>query len=202
MKMLEWLGNPKPIKDVYCDKNFYFKPNYAAFNFGVDAYGVFSGLARRITESSKPDPQKPGHVLYESKFPRYDAWQMFKHTLAIYNYTSFVTQTAINLFGNSDNKSIAGRFNRIILSNVVNEFPSEYIEDENIRTKYKEALKQEHEQAEQFIDIMADPQYGIPKLFDNNCNAGFEIKYITAKQFAVSLDMPQTKREYLKRYFA
>jgi len=38
-------------------------------------------------------------------------------------------------------------------------------------------------------------------LFDNNCNAGIEVKYMSAKDFAACLDMPQEKKDYLKRYF-
>ena len=41
----------------------------------------------------------------------------------------------------------------------------------------------------------------IPHLFDNNCNAGIQVVYMTAQAFADDLDMSQVKRAYLKRYF-
>ena len=61
------------------------------------------------------------------------------------------------------------------------------------------AMQEECEEAKHFIDVIMNSE--IPHLFDNNCNSGIEVKYITAKTFADSLDMTDTKRKYLKRYF-
>jgi hypothetical protein len=61
------------------------------------------------------------------------------------------------------------------------------------------AMKEEHEEARYFIDVIMNSE--IPHLFDNNCNSGIEVKFITAKAFADSLDMTDIKRKYLNRYF-
>lgn len=42
----------------------------------------------------------------------------------------------------------------------------------------------------------------IPHLFDNNCNAGIEMHYASAKQFADAIEMPEDIHKYLKRYFS
>ena len=115
---------------------------------------------------------------------------MLKHLLAIYNYTSFVTKDAINSFG--DAPSMAGCYDKITLLNVVNEFPAECIEDLTARDEYAKILKQEQEEAQIFIDIINRSE--IPHLFDNNCNAGIEIKYVSAKQFSEEIEMSEDKR--------
>lgn len=80
-----------------------------------------------------------------------------------------------------------------------NWFPAELIEDNSVREEYLMAMQEEREEAWHFIDIVMNSE--ILHLFDNNCNSGIEVKYITAKTFADSLDMTDTKRKYLKRYF-
>ena len=122
---------------------------------------------------------------------------MFKHLLAIYNYTSFTTKNAVEAFGMIP--SMAGMYNHIILANVVNEFPPERIQDEKTREEYIAVLQQEQIEASRFMEIIRNS--GIPHLFDNNCNAGIEVQYMSAKDFSDSLDMPQAKRNYLTRYF-
>ena len=76
----------------------------------------------------------------------------------------------------------------------------ECIEDSTTRDEYECVLKQEQKEAQIFIDIINQSE--IPHLFDNNCNAGIEVKYVSAKEFADEIEMPKDKREYLKRYFA
>jgi hypothetical protein len=94
---------------------------------------------------------------------------------------------------------MAGKYNRIILANVVNEFPPERIGDISVRDDYWEALEEEKDEAQRFMKIIQAS--GMAHLFDNNCNAGIEVKYMSAKDFAACLDMSQAKKDYLKRYF-
>lgn len=183
MKLLEWLGEPSKISRTYFSDKHYFKADESAVNLPKDAFEFFVRWAK---------------VLEEESFRRYDAWQMFKHLLAIYNYTSFVTKDAVNAF--DYNRSMAGKYHNIILANVVNEFPSALIEDTEARTQYEKALNEERAEAQIFRDTMVHCE--IPWLFDNNCNAGIQIQYISAKDFADSLDMSESKREYLKRYYS
>ena len=74
------------------------------------------------------------------------------------------------------------------------------IEDEETRVEYEKALNEERSEAQIFRDTMKHCE--IPWVFDNNCNAGVRIEYISAKDFANSLDMSDDKREYLKRYYS
>ena len=183
MKTLEWLGEPSSISRTYFTEKYYFKADETAVNFSKDAFEFFVRWA---------------NVIEQEDFKRYDAWQMFKHLLAIYNYTSFVTKDAVNEFDR--NRSMAGKYNNIILANVVNEFPAELIEDEETRVEYEKALNEERSEAQIFRDTMKHCE--IPWVFDNNCNSGVRIEYISAKDFANSLDMSDDKREYLKRYYS
>ena len=192
MKMLEWLGNPSCLKEAYLNKDYYFAADYANIGYPVDAYQTFNELIEKLIDRNKLT--KAG---YHSIFKRYDVWQMLKHLLSIYNYTSFATQNAVNKF--SKIPSMAGKYNRIILANIVNEFPPELIEDTSIREDYFMAIQEERKESQYFIDIIMNSK--IPNLFKTNCNSGIEVKYITAKTFADNLDMTDTKRKYLKRYF-
>ena len=192
MKMLEWLGNPSCLKEAYLNKNYYFAADYANIGYPIDAYLTFNDVIAQLMDRNKLT--KAG---YCSIFKRYDVWQMLKHLLSIYNYTSFATQNSVNTF--SSIPSMAGKYNRIILANVVNEFPADLIEDTSVREEYLIAMQEEREEAKHFIDVVINSE--IPHLFDNNCNSGIELQYITAKTFADSLDIADTKRKYLKRYF-
>lgn len=183
MKVLEWLGEPSKIRPSYFSDKYYFKANMAAVPHPKDAYEFFVKWA---------------NVLESVSFKRYDAWQMFKHLLAIYNYTSFVTKDSINRF--DYNKSMAGKYDRIILANVINEFPASLIYDEETREEYEQALCEERAEAQIFIDTMKHCE--IPWIFDNNCNSGIQVEYLSSKQLAEVLDMPDSKREYLKRYYS
>lgn len=182
MKLLEWLNKPGNLKENYLRKENYFASDDSMVNASVDAYDVFRDVIADIRKTP---------------FTRYDVWQMFKHLLAIYNYTSFTTKKAVNLFHFFP--SMAGKYDRIILANVVNEFPPERITDGNVQVKYLAALQQEQDEAIRFIGIVS--RSGIPQLFFNNCNARIEVKYMSAKTFAGCLKMTDARREYLKRYF-
>ena len=182
MKVLEWLGKPSMIRAPYFGERYYFKPNLNAVSYPQSGFEFFNKWA---------------NVLDSISFKRYDAWQMFKHLLAIYNYTSFVTKDSVE---RRDYKaSMAGKYNQIVLSNIVNEFPPSLIEDYNIREQYEQALCEEQEEAQIFIKTMQDCE--IPWLFDNNCNAGVQVVYLSAKQFADAIDMTDARKEYLKRYY-
>ena len=182
MKMLEWLEPPKKLKDTYRKRRYYFASDENAVNFPIDAFEVFQGVIDEVIAA---------------EFVRYDAWQMLWHLLAIYNYTSYTTQKAVDAY--SEHRSMAGKYNCIILANVVNEFPPERILDEKAREEYVAALHKEQSEAWHFMHIIRNS--GIPHLFDNNCNAGIYVQYLSAKDFADCLDIPQARKDYLKRYF-
>ena len=182
MKTIEWLGEPSKISHSYFMDKYYFKADESTVSVPKDAFEFFARWAR---------------VIEKEGFRRYDAWQMFKHLLAIYNYTSFLTKNSVNEFDH--NRSMAGMYNDIILANVVNEFPCAWIEDEKIRAEYENALKEERAEAQIFRETMI--QCEIPWIFDNNSSAAVRIEYMSAKDFARTLVMSDDKREYLKRYY-
>jgi hypothetical protein len=182
MKQLEWLDPPKKLKDTYRNRRYYFRSDETAVNFPIDAFGVFQSVIDEVKQAA---------------FTHYDAWQMLWHLLAIYNYTSYTTQKAVDTF--SEYPSMADKYNFIILANVVNELPPERIRDKKTREEYLAALHQEPCEARRFLDIIRNSK--IPHLFDNNCNAGIQVVYMSAQTFADTLEMPQDKRDYLKRYF-
>lgn len=182
MKLLEWLNEPGTLKDSYRDSLWYFPSDDTAVSCPVAAFPIFQKVIEEIELAA---------------FQRYDAWQMLKHLLAIYHYTSITSQKWVDTFRKIP--SMAGKYNRIILANVVNEFPPERIGDISVRDDYWEALEEEKDEAQRFMKIIQAS--GMAHLFDNNCNAGIEVKYMSAKDFAACLDMSQAKKDYLKRYF-
>ena len=74
------------------------------------------------------------------------------------------------------------------------------MDDEETRDQYEQALCEEREEARIFIDTMKHCE--IPWVFDNNCNSGIEVEYLSAKKFADAIDMTDAKRDYLRRYYS
>lgn len=185
MKFLEWLGEQENSKlsMSYLDKDKWFEGSERAFS-------VFQKL---INETRKTEGE---NII--SRFDVYDAWQMLKHTLAIYNHTSAATGDAVNKF---DIKSVAGQYKKIFLLNVVNELPEEWIAEAETRDGYMKRLHRERAQADEFISVMMNPGNGLPGLFEDDCKAQLCIAYISAKEFSGIFDISAERREYLKRYF-
>lgn len=192
MKYLEWLGTPGVLKKAYLEEKNYFMQDKAAVECSIKAYDAFIDVIDKLKEDISTD-----NKTYRSKFSRYDAWQMLKHLLAIYNYTSFVTKASVDSFASIP--SMAGEYNKIILLNVVNEFPAGKVEDITSREKYEMAMVTEREEANKFIETIRNSE--IPNLFKNNCKASIDVQYISAEKFADTIEMNKEKREYLKRYF-
>jgi len=182
MKMLEWLAPPHGLKAAYCDRNSYFDP---------DSYDeVFSKIIHALRETDVPD----GKNMYASRFRRYDAWQMFKHTLAIYNAASKTTKDRIS----QKTGSIAGKYNKITLANVVFEMDTAMIGNGKLADEYTKALALERYEARDFINTMCET--GLKNLFKNNCGVEFDICYISAHEFAAMFEKSQSEIDYLKRY--
>lgn len=183
MKMLEWLSSPGVLKAAYRDENRYFHK---------DAFTVFEKLIEKLkaSENEKGD--------YEAAFSRYDAWQMLKHTMAIYNATSGKTKDGIER--RMPGSSMAGKFKKITLLNVVFEMDDALIEQEELKYDYKQALGEEHDQKDRFIKVMMDPAHGLVNLFQTDCNAVFEIRYMSAARFIECLDKSEEELYELRRY--
>ena len=185
MKMLEWLGSPGKLKDAYLNPEYYFNE---------EAYQIFSNIAKAMIKDN-PRKREEGH---RSLFSKYDAWQMFKHTLAIYNYTSNQTKDIVTLKGASS--SLSGTFKKIVLANVVYEMDPVLIHDESIRNKYLRELNQERKEAQAFIDLMLNPQYGLKELFHKHAQIDFDIMYIPVKTFISYIEKTTEELNRIKRY--
>jgi len=184
MKMMEWIGNPNPLKEAYCNSDYYFDAD--SFN------EVFKKIIDALYDKNIPDSKNA----YPSIFKQYDAWQMFKHTLAVYNTVSHVTKESMS----AKTGSMAGEFKTITLANIVFEMDLDLIEDETLRTKYAEALEREHKEAKDFIDIMLSPENGLKKLFKVKCGVDFDIRYIPVHEFVSMIDKTDNELKELQRY--
>ncbi len=191
MKMLEWLGKPGALKAAYLKESNYFCK---------EAYEVFSAIAKALRSTEAPNKDDA----YPSIFTQYDGWQMFKHTLAIYNATAHNTKEAFNKAKTKNPiESMVGRFKKITLANVVLEMDAALISDEKLRVAYSEAVEREHREAAQFIDIMLTTKVnsvGLRELFKANCGADFDICYKSVADFVAMFEKTADDRDYLKRY--
>lgn len=183
MKMLEWIGTPGALKEAYLNRDYYFS---------TYAYDVFAKIACALRKSEIANAKNA----YPSIFTQYDAWQMFKHTLAIYNATSQTTKEALS----QKTGSMAGEFKKITLINVVFELDIALVADEALRIKYAAALDREHQEANTFIQTMLAPENGLAKLFQTDCGVEFDIQYVPAHKFVAMLDKSNAELNYLKRY--
>ena len=184
MKMMEWLGTPNALKEAYCSRERYFDP--AAFDT------VFSKLIGALRKSDTPNDKNE----YPSIFRQYDAWQMFKHTLAIYNAVSHATKDAVA----SKTGSMAGVYRKVTLLNVVFEMDAAWMSEENLRSEYLKARDLERREAEEFIRIMLAPENGLVSLFRTECNVDFGIRYLPVADFVALFEKSPETRDALKRY--
>ena len=168
MKMLEWLQKPNGLAQSYGSRERFFNPDDGS-------HKAFKDVIKKL--NAQP-------------FTHYDAYQMFKHLLGIYNHTAHTTRNSLNRFAYP---SMAGQYSQIYLVNVVNEFPFD-------DAAYQADLAKEHQEAEAFIQLIG--QSAVPQLFLDNCGAKLKLLYMSAKDFASELYMPHDKWAYLNnRYF-
>lgn len=182
MKMMEWLNAPPPLKDTYRHPEAYFHP---------EAGKVFCDLIDQLMDTSSSDQTDN----YHSRFEQYDAWQMLKHALAIYNATSFETKAKMEK--QHPSVSVAGQFKKITLANVVFELETALIEDEKLRKRYQDALDREHAEADAFIKTVEKP---IADLFRRYCNVDFRILYLPVSNFINCFYKTEKEQEQLTRY--
>ena len=156
-KCLEWLQNcNKPLNQAYSKDTtrYYFQET--------------SELFRKIGS--------------EIKLSQYDSSQMFRHTLAIYNYLK-----------NQKNQVTK---KKIYLVNVVWE-PDEKELPEDIRATYRNQVKLEQSEFDLFhkkMEPIIDEINKIP-------NISFEILYLSVKKFCSLLDYSNEKQErFIQRY--
>jgi len=182
MKMMEWLNAPPPLKDAYRHPEAYFH---------LEAGEVFCDLIGQLMDTC-PAEQTDN---YHSRFEQYDAWQMLKHALAIYNATSLEAKEKMEK--QLPGVSVAGQFKKITLANVVFEMDSNLIKEEKLRKRYQDALDREHAEADAFIKTVEKP---IADLFRRYCDVDFKILYLPVSDFANCFYKNVKEHELFGRY--
>jgi len=174
MKMTEWLfNNHKKLGKSYLIKgNYYYENSYQAFIKCIEEIGVCKE-AKDVLESKDKDEVK-------CKFQRYDAFQMLKHIMAIYNYAR------------QNSKKIPSK---ITLVNCVWHLPDSEILPEPYMSKYREKEKLEKEEFKEFYKSTES----VRKLFDD-INIKFDIKSMDAKEFISNFEKTPEQLDYLMRY--
>lgn len=196
MKMMEWIINtPGYLNKAYKNEDNYFAKHMPN---GQTSTGVF------LKAISMLEQVMPVHeITGVHSFQHYDAWQMFKHTLGIYNMTSRHTLEAMrDKYMNAsevDVYEMRNRFDKVTLLNVVFEPPIEVIKEEKSREKLIAYKDSEHEDFElKFKRILIES--GVQRLFMDDCGFEFNIMYMTAKEFMMMFDMTEDRWKYLSRY--
>lgn len=170
MKMMEWLLNaPGKLKEAYLNPD-----NYIDSKAGI----VFVDVAKKLIDSSV-EKKEDG---YKCIMKRYDAFQMFKHTVACYN-------AAIS---SAEEKR---PFNKLTLVNCVWMPSEDKLPGEKFSEKYNEKKEQEHKEFEQFKEIMED----VKPLFAD-VNVDFEICFYTVDEFLNMLKKNPEELDALHRY--
>lgn len=188
MKMMEWIFNePESLKEAYENPELYYA-NCVCGEKTVEAF-------RKAIYMLK------GAMLVRAgadHFFRYDAWQMFKHTLGIYNMTSTITKDEMSRLCEKSKTEIKmlSTCKKITLVNVVFE-PGKEILSDNLQIAYEKVCKMEHEDFEIFRQIMIGS--GVVERFKADCGVDFDIRYMTAAEFMDCFDVG-SRKAYLERY--
>lgn len=195
MKMLEWIcDTPKALRSAYKEISHYFMAetnNRCAEEF----IKIIDSVEKEMIRSAgmKKDERK-------IHFQRYDAWQMFKHILAIYNHLSAYTGKMLRERQKQRQDidvDMAGRFKTATLVNVVFEASTDIFSDKS-KKRYLELLQEEHEERDKFLEIIKKSE--LHRLFKEDCRVDFRIEYMTAAEFIDCLDKTEKEKEYLRRY--
>lgn len=168
MKMTEWLFNqPGYLSESYLRKDLYVHP---------EIYDAATVCLKKIL---LPDPTD--HRTYRSALTQYDAIQMFKHTLAVYNFTI-------------EHKDNIPKDIRLI--NCVWHLPENAAVSQQVIEMYQEKENLEHEEFALF--------YEASKLMREcfaNMGIDFDIIFVSAEAFAEQFIKTSEQRKYLTRYF-
>lgn len=210
MKMMEWIINtPGNLNNAYKDKDNYFAEYIPEGQKSVRVFLKAITMLEQvmpvheivIEETLGDEVQKAtGERHY---FQHYDAWQMFKHILGIYNMTSrYTLETMRDKYKNSSGINVdemRDKFDKVTLVNVVFEPPTEVIKEEKSREKLIAYKASEHEDYElKFKRILIES--GVQQLFMDDCGFEFNIMYMTTKEFMIMFELTEDRWKYLNRY--
>jgi len=169
MKMFEWFSKKTaPVSESYKESTMY--RNH-------DAYKVFKVLFSLYEEPAKPNKLTPY---------RYDAPQMLKHSLGIFN-------TLSDANNNPDHEFFG--IKKVTLLNCVWEVCDISSLGES-SASYLGIVKEEHDGYQSFR-LIYQP---IIDLFKNKLNIDLQLCYLTHKEFIDILDKTPQELDYLRRY--
>ncbi len=168
MKMAEWIFNkPCKLKSAYLEK-----PNYQ-FEDNAD---IFIEVAKSLIDQNN---DKMAEKEYVPITAQYDAFQMFKHTLACYNACR-----------NGEIKT-----DKLTLLNVVWEMEDLSSLSDKTAEKYKKLLENEHNEFDVFYSKIAP----IKELF-KTIGVKFDICYYSVSKFLSISKLSNKHKNYLTRY--
>ena len=194
MKMTEWMkirGKNDLLSSSYFDDRRYY------FNMKNDnvALSAFKKLRDSLCENMIKGAQKKGYNPH--RFTHYDAWQMYKHILGIYNMRSDLTKEEIKLPKNGISEFLP-ELEKVVLANVIFEPPVDAFSDENVRKEYTELQKSEHGEFDIFKHCVEES--GVIEAFKKDCGIEFSVELLTAAQFMDCFDISDNHKQYLQRY--
>ena len=172
MKMMEWIVNaPSRLKEAYLHRESYQVEEKA---------DIFIEVAKSLIAPANDysTSERQQHE-YASTLVQYDAFQMFKHTLALYNACRNCEITA----------------KKLTLMNVVWECPFTSELSALCRAKYEAKLANEHNEFEVFYEAMRP----IIAAF-KDVGVDFDIYYCSVHDFISRLTLDPVTAVYLERY--
>ena len=168
MKMTEWLFNrPGNLRESYLQKELYYHPE------------IFDAAMECLNNILLPNPTD--HGTYYSSLTQYDALQMFKHTLAVYN---FAVENHDRIPEN------------IRLVNCVWHLPVKAEVSEKARAEYLSKEAKEHQEFDAFYSSTEQMR----KCFAA-AGIDFDIVFLPAEVFAEQFVRTPEQKRYQARYF-
>jgi len=161
----------------FCEMKL-FEPIYHNTNFLREISSSYKDMESYFYTDTVFSFTKSLDKLCLSGIKRYDACQMFKHTLGIYNYAR--------------KNELKGK--KITLLNCVWTL-NEELQDEKLNLQYKQIAEEEKQEFRIFEQCMFDAINSFKKI-----GVDFSIKFVTVKEFIEMLDIPEDKVNWLNRY--
>ena len=161
----------------FCEMKL-FEPLYHKTSFQKELPSSYEDMERYIYLDSAYSFKESIEKLKASGIKRYDACQMFKHTLGIYNYAR--------------KNELKGK--KITLLNCIWTL-NESLGDKKLDQQYNQIALEERNEFNKFIECMFNPINAFSKF-----GIDFSIKLITEKDLESILNISEEKRKWLKRY--
>lgn len=192
MKMIEWMRDtPGFLKKAYSEtKRSFFNSKESA-----EANAAFERLRKYLCENMseyKADADCDPH-----RFTHYDAWQMYKHILGIYNMSSATTKNEVASLQTNEIKMLP-KLKKVRLVNVIFEPPVKIFKNEKARNAYCNCRAIEHGEFDIFKQCVEGS--GVIEAFKKDCGIGFSVELLTAAQFMDCFDISDSHKKYLQRY--